>query len=62
VVALQFHLEATPHSVARLVDACGHELGRSNYVQSAAEILDPAAPFATTSALLQAVLEAMERG
>ena len=62
VVALQFHLEATPRSVARLVDACGHELDGSKHVQSAAEILNPGAPFATTSALLEAVLEAMERG
>jgi GMP synthase-like glutamine amidotransferase len=39
-VGLQFHLEATPETVAALIDGCGHEIGQGNYQQRAEAIAD----------------------
>ncbi len=40
VVALQFHLEATPESVKGLLDNCGDELDGSRFVQNKVDILN----------------------
>lgn len=40
VVALQFHLEATPESVTALLDNCGDELDGSKFVQNKVDILN----------------------
>ncbi len=62
VLGLQFHLEATPDGVARLLDACRGELaGGGAWVQSAEEMLGPGASFAVSTALLWRLLDAMER-
>jgi GMP synthase-like glutamine amidotransferase len=62
VAALQFHLEATADSVARLVAAGGGELAEGGPgTQSAAQILRPDAPLAALAPLLEALLDAMER-
>ena len=39
VVGLQFHLEATPATVAAMVEHCRHELTPDRYVQSEQELL-----------------------
>ncbi len=41
VVALQFHLEATPGSIRALVDNCRDDLDGSEFVQSEQDILNP---------------------
>jgi GMP synthase-like glutamine amidotransferase len=38
VVALQFHLETTPGSIAGLIENCGHELVDSPFIQTAEQI------------------------
>lgn len=40
VMALQFHLEATPESVAGMLEHCGHEIVPASYVQTAAEMTE----------------------
>ena len=39
MVALQFHLEATPESVMQLVDNCRDELVEGPHIQSETDIL-----------------------
>ncbi len=61
VAALQFHLEATADSVARLAEAGSRELDEGGPgTQSAAEILRPDAPLASLEPLLAAFLDGME--
>jgi len=40
VIALQFHLEATPESVAGMIKHCGHEIEPSSFVQTAAQMTE----------------------
>ncbi len=40
VIALQFHLEATPESVAGMIEHCGHEIVPASYVQTAAQMTE----------------------
>jgi GMP synthase-like glutamine amidotransferase len=62
VAALQFHLEATADSVARLVEAGGGELAEGGpCTQSAAEVLRRDAPLAALEPLLAALLDGMEK-
>jgi GMP synthase-like glutamine amidotransferase len=59
VVALQFHLESTPRSVADLISHCGDELDGSTYVQDPAGLLQAPARFAHINAMAGQLLEAM---
>jgi len=61
VVALQFHLETTPESAARLVENCRDELDGSRFVQTEEEILAGGGRFSTLNRTLFAVLEALEQ-
>jgi GMP synthase-like glutamine amidotransferase len=40
VIALQFHLEATPESVAGMIEHCGHEIVPAPFVQTAAQMTE----------------------
>lgn len=63
VLALQFHLESTPASVADLVENCRAELVPGRYVQSAEEILSaPAERYAALHATLDALLDRLVLG
>lgn len=57
VLALQFHLEATPDSVKQLVDHCRHELVDGPYIQCEAEILNPGINFKSNQALMFRLLD-----
>ena len=62
VVGLQFHLEATPETVAAMVEHCRHELTPDRYVQSEQELLaTPRARFARPNRLMDDVLMAVAR-
>lgn len=39
VLALQFHVESTPHSVQRLIDNCADDITPGRYVQSAEQMV-----------------------
>jgi len=56
-LGLQFHLEATPESVQRLVDATG-ELPEGAWVQSREQLLDAGAPYEQLHENLFALLDA----
>ncbi len=61
-LALQFHLEATPDSVAQLVEHCRGELVAGEYIQQEPEIVGaPPSAFATTNALLDRLLDQLVR-
>lgn len=55
-VGLQFHLEATPATVAGMLAACGHELTGGAYVQNAEEIMRLTAQHAAAANVLSARL------
>lgn len=59
VLALQFHLETTPDSAARLIEHCGHELEDLPYVQSEAEMLGQAERFEAINRIMKGVLSAL---
>ena len=62
VVAMQFHLEATPKSVAALIGACGDELLELPCIQTAAELASGAQQHAAAMRpLLEDILSRMER-
>jgi hypothetical protein len=61
VIGLQFHLEATPSSIAAMVKHDGHELVQDRYIQSAAEILDTTSFYHSSNLLMQLVLERLFR-
>ena len=52
VVALQFHLEATPESIKELVDNCRDELVEGPYIQTEKEILSVDGHFESNHQLL----------
>jgi GMP synthase-like glutamine amidotransferase len=57
-LGLQFHLEATPESVALMVDHCRDELVGGRYIQTEAEILGIApSAFGAANALLDRLLD-----
>ncbi|MEN8228223.1 MAG: type 1 glutamine amidotransferase [Bacteroidota bacterium] len=57
VVALQFHLEATPASVKELVDNCREELVPGPYIQTEEEILGEEKVYQTNQALMFRLLD-----
>jgi len=59
VVALQFHLETTPASVAALVRHCPEDLRAGRCVQSSDEMLGDGARFVRLHRLLEATLDAL---
>ena len=62
VVGLQFHLEATPATVAAMVEHCRHELTPDRYVQSEQELLaTPRASYARPNRLMDDVLMSVAR-
>ena len=61
VIGLQFHLESTPDSVRALIENCGHELGGSGFVQTAADMLAEPGRFLRINMLMDALLEKLER-
>jgi hypothetical protein len=62
VVGLQFHLEATPETVAAMVEHCRHELTPDRYVQSEQELLaTPRASYARANRLMDDVLMSVAR-
>jgi GMP synthase-like glutamine amidotransferase len=62
VIGLQFHLEATPETVAAMVEHCRHELTPDRYVQSEQELLaTPRGRCARPNRLMDDVLMAVAR-
>ncbi len=57
VVALQFHLEATPDSVRALVNGAGGQIGESPYEQSATRILEGVDGCMALNEILYALLD-----
>jgi GMP synthase (glutamine-hydrolysing) len=57
VLALQFHLEATPESVAALIEHCAEELTDEPFIQSPEEMMRDPARFGTIHAAMRALLE-----
>lgn len=63
VLALQCHLEMRRPHVERLAHFCADELATGGpYIQSADKVLDPAAPFAASEALLRQLLDRFQSG
>jgi GMP synthase-like glutamine amidotransferase len=64
VLALQFHLEMTPETVAEMVAHCGGELAEPGlYIQSATELRSaPAERYARAQRLMDGVLDQLTRG
>ena len=60
-LGLQFHLEATPESVARLVEHCGHEIGSGHWHMGSADILDCKERCAALNPLLNQMLDYLVR-
>lgn len=56
VLGLQFHLEMTYETVARLISHCGDELDDSQYVQRPEEMLGDAAKFAANNKLMETII------
>ena len=59
-LALQFHLESTAESIARLVQNCSADLGRGAYRQTREQMLGAAESFQETQVLLYALLDRTE--
>jgi GMP synthase (glutamine-hydrolysing) len=57
VVALQFHLEATPQSLERLIRHCGSEIDGSPYVQDPAVMLADPIRFAVANKVMDRLLD-----
>jgi len=60
-LGLQFHLEATPESVARLAEHCGHEIGSGPWQMPASEILTCDRHCAVLSPVLDQVFRSLIR-
>jgi GMP synthase-like glutamine amidotransferase len=60
-IGLQFHLEATPETVAALAEACGDEVGVGPYQQPIEELLDCSLQCAAVRPLLREVLDYLVR-
>jgi hypothetical protein len=58
-VGLQFHLEATPQTVAALIEGCGHEIGTGSYQQRADVIADCERHCSAAGAILERLLDGM---
>lgn len=56
VLALQFHLETTPHNARDLISNCVDEIDGTRYVQDAATMLADAGRFADANALMDVLL------
>lgn len=61
VVGLQFHLDYSAASIAKMVESCAEELVEGPYVQRWPELLTDAARAAGLRNLLDAFLDAMQR-
>jgi GMP synthase-like glutamine amidotransferase len=61
VLALQFHLEMTPDGARTLIEHCPADLAPGRWVQSAAALCGPAAPFGRANALMHRMLDALDR-
>jgi len=59
VLGLQFHLEFTPKTTRDLIAACGHELDRSRFVQTAEQILAERRRFTCANMLMEQLLSAI---
>ncbi len=62
VLALQFHLEVTPASVAGMIEQVGHEIGDGTYCQTPETILAEKAFFDQNIAYLELLLETITTG
>jgi GMP synthase (glutamine-hydrolysing) len=61
IVALQFHLEATPAGVQRLISHCPSDLTPGPFVQSAATMTENTTAFTNAGAALSALLNSLEQ-
>ncbi|MFZ0610853.1 MAG: type 1 glutamine amidotransferase [Desulfobacterales bacterium] len=61
VVGLQFHLEATPSSLERLIFHCRGELDGSSYVQEPAAMLEQSARFIAANKAMDRLLDELNR-
>lgn len=61
VLALQFHCETTAHTAQDLITACADELDGTRYVQTAEEMTQEPQRFHTLNAVMERVLEKLER-
>lgn len=61
VLALQFHLEATPAAVDGMVANGGHELNPASSVQSGEEILDFRWDYRGINSVLECILDCLDR-
>jgi GMP synthase-like glutamine amidotransferase len=59
VLALQFHLESSGHSIRSLIENCSDELVEGEYIQSAVEILGKEEYFSTVRASMRLMLDNM---
>ncbi len=63
VIALQFHLEATPVSVGELIANCADELADAPYIQRLCDMrTTPSAVFRTANRLMDQLLDALASG
>ncbi|MDF7825635.1 type 1 glutamine amidotransferase [Pontiellaceae bacterium B12227] len=58
-VALQFHMETTPESMASLIENCGHELVDAPFVQSEEELKAGLPNIGTVNAAMKQLLDAL---
>jgi GMP synthase-like glutamine amidotransferase len=61
-IGLQFHLETTREAAAGMIRECGGDLAPGRFVQTAGEILSSAETFQRINALMDRLLESLERG
>jgi len=59
VIALQFHLEATPESARALVDNCAADLVPGRYIQAREQILGSPKLFQDANTVLTGILDAL---
>ncbi|MGD1044079.1 MAG: type 1 glutamine amidotransferase [Bacteroidota bacterium] len=57
VLALQFHLEATPFTVKSLIEKCHNDLVADGYIQSPAEMLSDPLRFSRINTLMDTLLD-----
>lgn len=60
IFGLQCHLEATPESVQKLINACGYELVSKKWIQSPGQILTEKRFYLENKAILWKLLDAIE--
>lgn len=60
-IALQFHLEMTKQSTARLIENCAHELVDGPYIQTTDEMLADEARFETSNRAMYDLLDRLRR-